>query len=307
MGAIKVIDQLIMQYNVSSDEHFTVNNNNDDVPLHMNIEGTQDHFTLNNINDAANDSELVDDALVGSESVFDDKLDEEVTDANAILSRTVPIEDERTATKMKQILDILKMKTKYDSCKACLPCLPEMGNLEDAKLSCVNGECYRCGFDKLWSKGVRRVIILKDFDNQQKEWVESLNKDSVFATDAWLEIIDWCSYTTKEGPTVAEHLRELSQQVRPPGLDDGDYLPASETKTARNLVLETNRGTIIDYLDHFEKMISSHILHRNLVSLEHRSKKEYERNLRLWTIQHDIDFSENGSIENFDKVRSEHW
>jgi hypothetical protein len=72
-------------------------------------------------------------------------------------------------------------------------------------------------------------------------------------------------------------------------------------------VLETNRGTIIDYLDHFEKMISSHILHRNLVSSEHRSKKEYERNLRPWTIQHDIDFSENGSIENFDKVQSEHW
>jgi hypothetical protein len=169
MGAIKVIDQLIMQYNVSSDEHFTVNNNNDDVPLHMNIEGTQEHFTLNNINDVANDSELVDDSSVGSESVFDDKLDEEVTEANAIPSCTVPIEDERTATKMKQILDILKMKTKYDSCKACLPCLPEMGNLEDAKLSCVNGECYCCGFDKLWSKGVRRVIILKGFDNQQKE------------------------------------------------------------------------------------------------------------------------------------------
>jgi hypothetical protein len=121
MGAIKVIDQLIMQYNMSSDEHFTVNNNNDDVSLHMNIEGTREHFMLNNINDAANDSELVDDVLVGSESVFDDKLDEEVTDTNAIPSRTVPIEDERTATKMKQILDILKMKTKYDSCKACLP------------------------------------------------------------------------------------------------------------------------------------------------------------------------------------------
>jgi hypothetical protein len=155
------------------------------------------------------------------------------------------------------------MKTKYDSCKACLPCLSEFGNLDNAKLSCVNGVCYRCGFDKLWSKEVRRVIILKDFDDQKMEWVESLNTESVFATDAWLETIDWCSYTTKEGSTVAEHLRELFRQVRPPDPDDGDYLPASETKTARNLVLETNRGTIINYLDHFETMISSHILHRN--------------------------------------------
>jgi hypothetical protein len=139
------------------------------------------------------------------------------------------------------------------------------------------------------------------------ERVESLNTEPAFATDAWLETIGWQSYTTKEGPTVAEHLREVSRQVRPPDPDDGDYLPAHETKTACNLVLETNRGTIIDYLGHFEIMISSHILHRNLVSLEHGSKKEYDRNLRLWTIQHDIDFLENGSIKNFDKVQSEHW
>ncbi len=54
------------------------------------------------------------------------------------------------------------------------------------------------------------MIILKDFDDQKMEWVESINTESVFATDAWLETIDWHSYTTKDGPTVAEHLRELS-------------------------------------------------------------------------------------------------
>jgi hypothetical protein len=70
------------------------------------------------------------------------------------------------------------MKIKYDSCKACLLCLPEFGNLEDAKSSCVSGECYRYGFDKLWSKGVRQVIILKDFDERKMESVESLNTES---------------------------------------------------------------------------------------------------------------------------------
>jgi hypothetical protein len=210
MGAVKVIAQLIMQYNMSYDEHFTVSDNNDDVPPRMNIEGMQEHFTINNINDAANSSELVNDASDGSESVLDAKIDEEMTDTNAILSHTVVIKDEKTATKMNLILDIINMKTKYDSCNACLPCLPEFGNLEDAKLSCVNGECYCCGFDKLLSKGVRRVIILKDFDKQNIEWVESLNTESAFATDAWSETIDWQSYTTKEGPTVAEHLREVS-------------------------------------------------------------------------------------------------
>ncbi len=141
-------------------------------------------FRINNNNYAANGSELVNSALDSSEFVLDDKIDEEMTEANAIPSHAVVIKDEKTATKMKQILDIIKMKTIYDSCKACLPCLPEFGNLEDAKLSCVNGECYPCGFDKLWSKGVRRVIILKDFGKQKMEWVESLNTESAFGTDA---------------------------------------------------------------------------------------------------------------------------
>jgi hypothetical protein len=44
MGAIKVIDQLIMQYNMSSDEHFAINSNNDDVPLRINIKGMREHF-----------------------------------------------------------------------------------------------------------------------------------------------------------------------------------------------------------------------------------------------------------------------
>ncbi len=85
--------------NVSSDEHFTINGNNDDVPPRMNIEGMQEHFTLNNNDDAANGSELVNDALDGSESVLDDKIDEEMTDTNAIPSHAVPIEDEKMATK----------------------------------------------------------------------------------------------------------------------------------------------------------------------------------------------------------------
>jgi hypothetical protein len=42
------------------------------------------------------------------------------------------------------------------------------------------------------------------------ERVESLNTEPAFATDAWLETIGWQSYTTKEGPMVAEHLREVS-------------------------------------------------------------------------------------------------
>ena len=71
--------------------------------------------------------------------------------------------------------------------------------------------------------------------------------------------------------------------------------------------MQTFRGTIVDYLDFLEKQLTSHILHRNLVSSEYRCKKDYERNIRPWIVARDQDFSENGTIENFDKIQSEHW
>ncbi len=112
----------------------------------------------------------------------------------------------------------------------------------------------------------------------------------------------------KEGPTIAAHIKEVARQAskaRPADADDGDY--SMTNKSARNLTLETYRGTLVDYLDHKEKQMSLHILHRNLVCSKHRSKKDYERNSRPWSIERDQDFSENGAIENFDKAQSEHW
>jgi hypothetical protein len=43
------------------------------------------------------------------------------------------------------------------------------------------------------------------------------------------------------------------------------------------------------------------------VSTEHCSKLQYAQNSRPLTIARDIDFAKNGSIENFDKIQSEHW
>jgi hypothetical protein len=75
----------------------------------------------------------------------------------------------------------------------------------------------------------------------------------------------------------------------------------------KNLVLETKRGTLVDYLDPFERKMAVHIEHRNLVSSEHRSKMQYAWNSSPLSLARDIDFAENGSIENFDKVQLEHW
>ena len=53
---------------------------------------------------------------------------------------------------------------------------------------------------------------------------------------------------------VGAHLHEVNHQaaasVRPAEEEDGDYSSANESKRARNLMLETKRGTAIDYFDH---------------------------------------------------------
>jgi hypothetical protein len=85
-----------------------------------------------------------------------------------------------------------------------------------------------------------------------------------------------------------------------------DYNP-TENASAQNLVLETKRGTLVDYLDHFERKMAVHIEHRNLVSSEHQSKLHYAWNSCPLLLARDIDFADNGSIENFDKVQSENW
>ena len=151
---------------------------------------------------------------------------------------------------------------------------------------------------------------MREYDSTKGEWVDKLNPNSVLATDTWLKQVEWRSYVTKETPSVAAHLQEVNRQAaasaRPAEADDGDYTPTNENKSARNLVLERNRGTVIDYFDHVEKQIQLHLVHRNLVCSEHRSKKDYERNFRPWSVAKDMDYSENGPIENYDKAQSEH-
>jgi hypothetical protein len=118
----------------------------------------------------------------------------------------------------------------------------------------------------------------------------------------WFETVEWRDYEYKVKPTLSTHARQVVRQAaeaRPPDQEDLDYEPY-DCSTAQNLVLVTKRGTMVDFLDHFETKIGIHIQHCNLVSTEHRSKLQYAQNSRPLTIAQDIDFAKNGSIENFD-------
>lgn len=226
--------------------------------------------------------------------------DDDSADDNNTNSKSNEELDAEAVPKLLRVRDLLETTNKYDTCVACLPCIGKGGKLEDAKMSCVNGECPKCGMDKIWSKGLRRRLVKREWDAGKKEWVDKLNKDSKLATDVWAKKVQWRDYVTKARPTKVDKSSRKSSADK-----DSEYDP--NAKAARNIVLQTFEGTVIDFLDHIEKQITSHIAHRNLVCTEHRSKKDYDHNSRPWTVHRDQDFAENGSIENFDKLQSEHW
>jgi hypothetical protein len=161
-------------------------------------------------------------------------------------------------------------------CVKCLPCL-ESRKLEDAKENCVNGSCGVCGFDKMWKHGVRARIFKYNYDSITSSFVGTINKSSKLAKEMRFETVEWRDYEYKVKPTLATHARQVVQQAAeacPPDQEDLDYEP-HDCSTARNLVLVTKRGTMVDFLDHFETKIGIHIQHCNLVSTEHRSKLQY--------------------------------
>ena len=67
------------------------------------------------------------------------------------------------------------------------------------------------------------------------------------------------------------------------------------------------RGTLVDFLDAFEKISGKHALHRNLMSTERRAQIDSKRNVRPLTVKRDIDFSENRNIKNFKALQSQYW
>ena len=188
--------------------------------------------------------DLVDDTAVSVDSADDsDQSPDDETDglSNGEINDVADESNTKTDADRDAKAAVKLLHLKYDACVACLPCLTTR-KLGDANFTCVNGECPHCGFDKIWSKGLRRQILMREYDSEKREWVDKLNPNSALATNTWLKQVEWRSYVTKETPSVAAHLQEVNRQAaaaaRPAEADDGDYTPANENKSARNLVLE---------------------------------------------------------------------
>ena len=81
------------------------------------------------------------------------------------------------------------------------------------------------------------------------EWIEKLNPNLVLATYIKMNKVNWRVYETKDNPYVGAHIREVNRQAeaaaRPAEVDGGDYSPANESKSARNIFLESYCGTVV--------------------------------------------------------------
>ena len=131
---------------------------------------------MNNGNDYSSANDILSDS-----NTDDDRSGE---DAEGLDDNIV--KDDNTAVKLLRLHTVIDANNKYDACVASLPCL-NSSKLKDANSSFVNGGFPTCGFDKIWSLGLRRRILIQEFDYEKSEWVEKMNPDSALDTDVRLK------------------------------------------------------------------------------------------------------------------------
>jgi len=185
--------------------------------------------------------------------------------------------------------EIIYIPSKHDSIVACLaPCLSRLDKLEGANFECINGnECSKCGFRQLWSGGVRNSLLKQN---------DELRVNTILDGPEWKESkIRWRHYTQQVANAISQNDDETNE-----------YSP-SDGNNARNLVVETASGNLVEFIDKYEDMTEKHAYHRHLVSTERTASIAYNQNVRPFMISRDQDFAENGSIKNKHQVQSQYW
>lgn len=146
------------------------------------------------------------------------------------------------------------------------------GALDEGKHDCINGTCHHCGFRKLWSQGLKPHVI---------------NGSGHLKDDAPVEFqsqLRWTRVTSSKkkasGPPV--EAKELMHQVR--------------------------TGTLVEFLDEFERDVMRKFPHHKYTILRQKSAAaQFIRARWPGWLQSDVDFAENGDIISSREVQSEYW
>ena len=197
---------------------------------------------------------------------------------------------------LKRIIAILECDSKYNMCVQALgTCLPS-GDLADAKAACESGSCGSCGMTRLWSDGLRTQLFDVPYRSSAGKWV---HKPKASIDKEWMSEVFWAEYESKPAREKGEQLLAMGDG------EDEEY--KSSLSNARECILTSKSGCVTDFLDVMEANLTSHIPYRICHEVSKAADAMFHRNRRPYMFSKNVDYSENGPIENYKKLQQGHW
>ena len=139
------------------------------------------------------------------------------------------------------------------------------------KDDCINGKCSACGFKKLWSEGLRKHVV------------------------------------DEKGNVMGSAPVEFQSEVRWTRIRSSKKTEPGEAKQPN---YEAHKGTVVQFLDEFERDVMRKYPHHRFTILRQKDMaSEFERNRCPGWLQFDVDFAMDGEIlpPHGDSIQSDHW
>ena len=129
--------------------------------------------------------------------------------------------------------------------------------------------------------------------------IGSPNEISVSQNKNWSKQLIWQNFKTHPRPNLAA-LARLEK--------DNDYEYTDKIgNILQELVLETQMGRLVSYIDEVEEAVKKNALHCVLLSYEYQASRDFQKNIQLGGFEQNLDFSENGLLKNARQVHSEYF
>jgi len=155
---------------------------------------------------------------------------------------------------------------------------------------CVKGTCNNCGMRRLWSGpgGLREYLVELD-----ESGFEKLRAD---VEPEWYEEQTWSRYAYRDKPGAGGARA---------GADEDEAYEAK--KKSKELYVEKCRGSLVEFLDEFEAVLSAHVWHRSVLDRERVAVLEHHRGRVPSELTLDMDFAENLELGEARPVRTIAW
>jgi hypothetical protein len=154
----------------------------------------------------------------------------------------------------------------------------------------LNSECDKCGLARLWSgeDGIRKTLFKTNLTGNKEEVLADVDP-------VWKRRVKWSRYAYRP---KEESTRKKQKE------DDESYAD----KKSRELFIEPRAGTLVEFLDEMETVLSKYIVHRGIMCHQTESRAEFDRMIRPGIVAIDHDYAENMNLLACAReVQSEYW